>query len=323
MARMLQALKNLESRTARPSAGQAKAKAQSAPPAPYPRTPTVEPESPAPGSVNFDLTPAVSLLPPVAVPSPSETIESLHRLVTGLAGLETGGPDALFANPPAATSDPSPPAQKQPAGPAITDIERMVRRTLADSARSRPLRDLVDRLQRDMAQTAAKTVALVGVTEGSATHQSVLLAATLMAQRGIGSVLMVDGDASRRSLSEMLEYGRDAGLADVLRDSGSAREACRLTATENVSFLPNGSSQAGDFSPPGRIGQVFGELSHGFACALVDCGRVSDAGASALACAADATYLVVQLGTVETSVAQAALSQLRAAGSRVLGCIVV
>jgi len=323
MAQMLQALKNLESRTSRPSAGPAKAKAESPPAATYPRTPIVEPESPAPGSVNFQLTRAVSLVPPVAAPSPAETIESLNSLVTGLAGLETGRHDHLFASPPASTIAPSPPAQNPPAGPAITDIERTVRRTLADSARSKPLRDLVDRLQGDMAQTAAKTVALVGVTEESATHQAVLLASTLLAQRRVGKLLMVDGDASRRSLSEALEYGRDAGFAELLRGSGMSLTSVRMTATENLSFIPNGSSPAGDALPSGRLGQVFEDFSDNFACVLVDCGRVSDADASALACVADATYLVVQLGTVETSVAQSALARLRAAGARVLGCIAV
>jgi Mrp family chromosome partitioning ATPase len=199
----------------------------------------------------------------------------------------------------------------------------MAGRTLADSARAKPLRDLVDRLKRDMAQTAARTVAFVGATEGSITHETILLAATLLAQRPSGKVLIIDGDASRRSLSEALEYGRDAGFAEWLRGSGTSLTAVRLTATENLSFIPNGLSQASDPLPSGRLGQVFEDLSDNFACVLVDCGRVGDAGASALACVADATYLVVQLGTVETSAAQAALAQLRAAGARVLGCIAV
>ena len=58
-------------------------------------------------------------------------------------------------------------------------------------------------------------------------------------------------------------------------------------------------------------------------CLLIDGGRATDSSASTLARMADATYLVVQLGTVEASEAQSALAALRAAGARVLGCIAV
>ncbi len=86
-------------------------------------------------------------------------------------------------------------------------------------------------------------------------------------------------------------------------------------------FLPAGLCQ-----PPGpaateRWAKVLEQLSASFDCVLIDAGRTSDSAATHLARVADATYLVVQLGTVETSEAQKALADFRAAGARVLGCI--
>src|SRR4051794_40025601 len=336
MARMLQALKNLEARTVRPPAGQlAQGKAASPAPPAKPAIVSPEPVSPKPISIKLDAAAALSPMPAAAVPTAAETMESLNTVITGLASLETGGHDGLFpslsaapatiSTPPAwSVSSPgyslqTPGVQKPAAAPTVTDIEQMARRTLADAVRSKPLRELVNRLQRDTEQTAAKTVAFVGVTEASTTHEAIILAATVMAQQQT-KVLMMDGDASRRSLSEALEYGRDSGLAELLHDGGSALKACRPTATENLSFVPNGSSPPGDAWQPSGLGQICGELARSFACVLIDGGRAGDAGATALARAADATYLVVQLGTVETSAAQAALAALRTAGARVLGC---
>jgi Mrp family chromosome partitioning ATPase len=54
---------------------------------------------------------------------------------------------------------------------------------------------------------------------------------------------------------------------------------------------------------------------------LIDGGQAGSELSAVLARQADATYLVVELGAVEASQAQAALRDLRAAGGRVLGCI--
>ena len=64
-------------------------------------------------------------------------------------------------------------------------------------------------------------------------------------------------------------------------------------------------------------------MSGKFDRVLIDGGRAGEPGVVALARQADATYLVVELGAVETSAAQAALAELRAAGARVLGCIAI
>jgi Mrp family chromosome partitioning ATPase len=54
---------------------------------------------------------------------------------------------------------------------------------------------------------------------------------------------------------------------------------------------------------------------------LIDGGRTSDPAAATLARLSDATYFVVRLGETGVAAAQAAVSDFRAAGARVLGCI--
>jgi Mrp family chromosome partitioning ATPase len=201
------------------------------------------------------------------------------------------------------------------------EIERLVRRTLSDPVRATPLVALVDRLRQDMQQTAAKTLTFVGVGQ-STTHEALLYAATLLAEQGSGKVLLVDADLSRRRLTEALEYEQERGLSEQLGDESSAGDVCRPTAVEKLSFLSAGLSKGLDISAAGsRWGRILGQLTAGFDCVLIDVGRTSDPAASTLARIADAAYLVVQLGTVETSEAQAALADFRAAGARVLGCI--
>src|SRR5207248_8946879 len=77
-------------------------------------------------------------------------------------------------------------------------FERLARRTLSDPVRSQPLVQLADRLRRDAEQTASKTVAIVGVGPGSATHQPLFYAATLLAASAPHGMLLIDADLARR-----------------------------------------------------------------------------------------------------------------------------
>jgi Mrp family chromosome partitioning ATPase len=165
-------------------------------------------------------------------------------------------------------------------------------------------------------------VVLVGVGPESTPHEALLYAATLLAEKGAGDVLLVDADLARRPLSQALECGKEPGLAELVRGDVPSSESCRPTAVSKLSFLPAGVMPHADLSTVGfRLEEVVQQLAAKYSLLLLNAGRTSDRGASDLAHLADATYFVVQLGTVETSEAQAALRDFRAAGARVLGCI--
>jgi Mrp family chromosome partitioning ATPase len=362
MARMLQALKNLEARSARPAAkGAAPRDAKAAPEPQLAATTAVEQrpqarlDSDAPAADELPgawVHPARRANAPTlakpALPQPPPVAEwpAIESTSTGFASAllpawpseltaphaaEVKASDAEAALPPVYMPlVPDPPAATRSASPAIVaatkrvacNLERQVARTLSDPARSRPLRELADRLRHDARQTNSKTLVLMGVGPASTTGETLLYAATLLASEARGDVLLVDADFARRGLTEGLEFGRDAGLAELLLYASSPGEHCQSTARANLAFLPAGQARHVDLSAAGpRLEQAIRQLASRFSCVLIDGGRSGDLAAAALARQADATYLVVQLGSVETSIAQRALRDLRAAGARVLGCI--
>jgi len=357
MARMLQALKNLEARSALP--GPRPAAQVSNPPA----------EATAAGEL-----PASEELPPVrvrpqrrsdstpAVQSPTVVIETVQmqlaaafdsvfvadavppsiepRPVQPLAEKSPHDeplltePELLLAAPvsiapPVAEVEPlAAPAAESPAAQSsrisqtsATPLERSVRRTLGDAVRVQPLLDLAERIRRDVEQAGGKTVLLVGVGPESSSHEIALYAAAALGQR-TGQVLLIDADASRQTLSVGLERAQQHGLAELLPSQESPRFSCRPTALAGLSLLPSGRARHVDLSANGpRLEEVLRQLSGDFSLVILDGGRTVDLAASALARICDATYFVVQLGAVETSEAQNALRDFRAAGARVLGCI--
>ncbi len=322
MARMLQALKNLEAK----SPGK---------PAPTPKAPAAAPvavlEPPLP---RVDR-PIDSPIAPSVAPTAPQVAESIDALAGHLASLEIAIEDppgrfelgrvsatsvAALVSKPATSWVDAPAAGALSALRTTCEIERLIRQTLRDPVRAKPLTELASRLRQDMQQTAAKTVAFVGVGQ-TATRESLLYTATLLAEQGDAKLLLIDGDLERRALSEALEYGRERGLGELLENATAAADGYRPTAVEKLMFLPAGLSQRLNPQAAERWTNLLAQFTAAFDCVLIDVGRASDSAASTLARTTDATYLVVQLGTVETSEAQQALADFRAAGARVLGCI--
>jgi Mrp family chromosome partitioning ATPase len=330
---MLQALKNLEARSPRPAAERprpsvpVKASPQVAPPASEPAP--APPSAAARATVPIAETPAVLLKPQrraeptapvdlltIPLSPPQKPVEpSRIEIAPTLARPE---PTKVNAE---SVSTPLKPAETPP-GRSPTVIERQIRRTLSDPIRARPLRELAERLYRDVQQTKSKTVAMVGLGNDSATHDTLLFAATLLADRAAGDVLLVDADFARRPLGEALESGQQAGLSELTAGSGNPRQSCQPTSVQRLLFLSAGQARHADLSAAGtRLEEVLAQLRSCFSLILIDAGRAADLAASALARQADATYFVVRLGAVETSEAQSSLASFRAAGARVLGCI--
>jgi len=324
MARMLQALKNLEAKS--PSKTATKPKT-----IPAPVVQRIV-ERPVPQPTSIPVSPAVT--------------ESIDALVGHLASLEIAVQDPpgrfelgqVSATPFLPPATPTvPPATNSPDGPAaaiiakppetlaqpsrmMCEVERLVRRTLSDPVRARPLAELANRLRQDMQQTSAKSLAFVGVGQ-SATYEVLLYAATLLAEQASGKVLLIDADFAQRRLSDALEFGRDRGLCELLGTDISGDDLSRQTAVEKLMLLPVGLSNINVAAVGPRWGKILEQLTASSDCALIDVGAASGSAAATLARTADATYLVVQLGTVEASEAQKALADFRSAGARVLGCI--
>jgi Mrp family chromosome partitioning ATPase len=209
-----------------------------------------------------------------------------------------------------------------PVTKSASELERQVKRVLNDRVRSQPLLDLADRLVRDMEQSESKILAFGSLGVSNELHLPILQAAMALAETRSKRVLLIDGDLRRRGLSDGLEYGRCAGLSELIAGKAEITSVCQATATKQLSFVPAGKAEPGNESAIGDVlEKALAQLKADFDCLLIDAGNAGSDSASALAQASDAAYLVVELGAVETNTAQAALAGLRAAGARVLGCI--
>lgn len=342
MARMLQALKNLEARSQWPAAGAgllshlSQAEKQPA----KPPEPVAEPEPKAGTNVLAQLaqaapsapgSDAAPVSPPPAEQQPRQPAPVLFTMPSAIvvqspARFEAASSDAVVvstflpreSSPPAAV--PPVPLPRPKTRPP-TGAERAVRRTLGEPHRRRPLAELVARLRQDASKTGSRTLLLVGIGPESATHETALHVASLLAEEG-GQVLLVDGDLARRQLSADLDDLQEPGLSNLARESANPADLLRPTAIQSLSFLPAGTERFANLEESvGDLPRSLGQLAARFDLVLVDGGRSGDPGTAALSRLCDATYVIVQLGAVQASQAQQSLRELRAGGARVLGCI--
>jgi hypothetical protein len=338
MGRMLQALKNLEARSPRPADEPARDVPPSRPVKKQQLTAATAAKSPvaslaAEPLIDISTTTVASAIEVAAsletAPRGYESIDSLAADVARLqpSSMKPAWPQAIapdfssFLSPfaPSTTRSISPAPDSSPR--AACEIERFVRMALADPLRARPLRELADRLHKDLAQTGAKTIAFIGLGSASLTHEPLVYLGTVLAEQG-KKTLLVDAEFEQRSLSESLDYAREEGLSELLRDAADASRACRPTSAEKLWLLPAGQltavSLGGDEARPAKLLE---RLATEHDCVLLDVGRAGNPAAPLLARMADAAYFVVRLGAIEAAAAQAALAEFRACGARVLGCI--
>jgi Mrp family chromosome partitioning ATPase len=341
MARMLQALKNLEARSAWPAARPSVLShlaeiPAAAPPAPPPPPAPAPPAPPPPPAAKPAEEPA---------PQPAENALPVISLTQQKFAALFTAPSAIVVEPPAPSQAPAvesvfvntmlpaqaasvdrdeapdPPATSPPATRPPTGAERAVRRTLGEPHRRQPLADLAARLRQDAHKTGSRTLLLAGIGAESSTHETALHVASLMAEEG-GRILLIDGDLARRLLSTDLDYLQEPGLSDFGRDSAALSDLLQPTAQSGLTFLPVGTQRFADLDASADLlARSAGQLAAQYDLVLVDGGRTGDSSLPTLARLCDATYVVVQLGTVEASQAQQALRGLRAEGARVLGCI--
>ncbi|MEX2172910.1 MAG: hypothetical protein WD872_01025 [Pirellulaceae bacterium] len=353
MSRLLQALKNLEARSPKPAAGKGlltHLADKYRPPAPDPPPPVsqIPANKPSPIELQPLDNPLAYLsagLPTIVLPASaasdaSQFVESSFAPVF-VEEYSSALPRDEVLEPPRDVAELEPidaPELREPANePCVlppvevaaaavparlpTLLERTVRRTLADPQRAEPFRQLADRLWHDLEQVGGRSILLAGIGPASETHEVVLHAAALLAERG-EPILVLDADTAHRALTCQLDLAAGTGLAESLRSESDPLSQVQATSFPQLSIFPAGRGRLPDpASVLHRLSQLLETLESQYRLVLIDAGQTSELAAATLARLCDATYFVVRLGETEATQAQAALRDFRAAGARVLGSI--
>jgi exopolysaccharide/PEP-CTERM locus tyrosine autokinase len=109
-----------------------------------------------------------------------------------------------------------------------------------DSPISEEYRKLKTLLLRMTTQEFRNTIMVTSAISGEGKSVTSLNLAVMLAQEYGQTVLLIDADLRRPSLSEYLGISPHAGLADCLEDGMNAGQAMVKTGIEKLSFMPAG-----------------------------------------------------------------------------------
>jgi Mrp family chromosome partitioning ATPase len=242
-----------------------------------------------------------------------ETIEAplpIHQAATPESAIAHTAPQATDADAPAWKLN-SPRTQ-------CTPLEQTVLRLLTDPRFSLSYGDLAERLEEDFTERGVTNFALAAIESWRGQAELALALAGMLAERGRGDVLLIDGGGPGSTLTFELGHSRAAGLAQWLAAPRNWSKWIQPTGLRNLYFMPAG---GGDLAPDADWPQALAALKNTFRHVIIDAIEAPPARLQLLARAATATYLTVPLGLAETLPAQQALTRLRGYGARVLGCI--
>ncbi len=175
-------------------------------------------------------------------------------------------------------------------------------------------------------QNPPRVIAITSSIHGEGkTVTSVNLAITFAHDLNKKSILLVDADLRRGTLTKDLGLKAEKGLADILIDGANVEDSLLGIGIDNLHVLPAGNRQhnPAELLGSAKMKNLIGELKRNYDYVFFDCPPVVPiTDAVVLGAETDGALMVVQAGSTQRGVISHAQDLLRAAHVKVLGCCV-
>lgn len=172
---------------------------------------------------------------------------------------------------------------------------------------------------------APKMLAITSAIHGEGkTVTSVNLAITCANELNKKSILLVDADLRRSSMSRILGLRPNKGLADILSANATVEEALLSIGIDNLHILPCGTkpSNPAELLGSQKTRDFIAEIRKNYDFIIIDCPpviAVTDAGLISPLC--DGVALAIQAGRTQRGIILHAQERLRAVKANILGYV--
>ena len=175
-------------------------------------------------------------------------------------------------------------------------------------------------------QNPPRVIAITSSIHGEGkTVTSVNLAITFAHDLNKKSILLVDADLRRGTLTKDLGLKAEKGLADILIDGAKVEDSLLGIGIDNLHVLPAGNRQhnPAELLGSAKMKTLISELKRNYDYVFFDCPPVVPiTDAVVLGAETDGALMIVQAGRTQRGVISHAQDLLRAAHVKVLGCCV-
>ena len=228
---------------------------------------------------------------------------------------EAAPPTQVKSSVPAVSVDPLPMPQ-----PTAGELE--ISAALDDAAGAATYRQLLTAARHDTMGVKTPVIVIAGIDRGLASGFIAAALSTLLARESQQSVLFIDAHADAPTVANRYGLGDAMGLCESLAGRAARQSVIASTSLKALRVLPFG--QASPLQAqrlPQCLAAEIELLKADYTAIIIDAGALSSSWALAAAAAADAVYLLVQLGETPAEQAEECVARFRAAGGKLTGCI--
>lgn len=171
-----------------------------------------------------------------------------------------------------------------------------------------------------------KVLAITSAIHGEGkTITSINLAITFAHDLNKKSILLVDADLRRGTLTKNLGLNADKGLSDVLSDGAIVEETLLSIGIDNLHILPSGKKpyNPAELLGSNRMKEVIAEVKKKYDYVIFDCPpAVPITDASVLGAQCDGALMILQAGRTQRGIISHAQDLLQAARVKILGFVI-
>lgn len=207
--------------------------------------------------------------------------------------------------------------------PVISSLEQSVRQSLSNDQIRRQYENLANAFCAPNATRRRASIVLFSPETSEQVSTVASRLAAVLADRNLGRILLVDGDAARKRLTRGYQLEGKSGLCEILGGPSHRHGEIVASATDRLDLLACGKADHLGRSPKETLRSWLDGRRNEHRHVLCDGGVFTQPLGTLLAQACDATYLVIEVGKTDSAAARRAVASLRKNDANVLGCIVV
>ncbi len=181
---------------------------------------------------------------------------------------------------------------------------------------------LVDSILERFPLAAPAVLLFVGPEENPHVDETCARVAAEISSRKVGNVLLVDADIDGQRLTRASGMLGQEGFAECINRNLPWRETVVSRDGASFGFLPAGACPMDRWNAKQLLVNSAAEMKQDFQFVCVSGGSAHSAQARLWYDICDGSYLVVSLKSTNETMAKSSVNEMRAAGARLLGCVV-
>lgn len=162
----------------------------------------------------------------------------------------------------------------------------------------------------------------VGSEPNRHTDETCARVASVLAERRLGRILLLDSDSESHSLSNASGVADQPGITDIINYAVDWESTIYGRSATGLDFLGAGTGVFHHEEAMDRLRHVVADMKRHYQFVCISAGQAHSSAARIWSEICDGSYLLVSVKNSNQTIAKSAVTELQSSGARLLGCVV-